>query len=125
MGRNLANLIDAPQYPRIVDDETFFRAARNLTDKLRRSFNPHVTVERGAARHLLTHIAECGTCSGIITPGNRVYASAVPKGANAAKGSKGFQKLPVGTIREKKVTRYYRCARRQDVHVPEAAADGT
>jgi site-specific DNA recombinase len=126
MGRNLADLVDAPAYPRILDDETFFRAARNLQDKPRRAFNPHVEVERGAACHLLTHIAVCGVCGGIITPGNRVYQSAAPAarpGTNTAKGKKGFQPLPEGTIRERKVTRYYRCQRKMDVNVPEAAAD--
>ncbi len=129
MGRNLspAELVDAPQYPRITDDETFYRAAVNLQDKPRRSFNPHVEVERGAARHLLTHIAECGECGGSITPGNRVYKSAAGPaarpGANVVKGRKGFQPLPEGTIREAKVTRYYRCARKLDVNVPEPAAD--
>jgi DNA invertase Pin-like site-specific DNA recombinase len=125
MGRNLSDLVDAPQYPRIVDDELFFRAAHNLTDRPRRSFNPYVEVtgERGQARHLLTHIAVC-ECGGNITPGNRQYQSAVAQGSNAGvKGKKGFQKLPEGTIRQKKVTRYYRCGKRMDVNVPEAAAD--
>ncbi len=125
MGRNLADLVDAPQYSRVTDDETFFRAARNLQDKPRRSFNPHVEVERGSPRHLLTHIAVC-ECGGIITPGNRTYkaaAAAPARQVNAAKGRKGFQPLPEGTIRERKITRYYRCGRRMDVNVPEAAAD--
>ena len=134
MGRNLADLIDCakrpdngePIYPRIVDDDVFFRAAANLTDRPRRSFNPHVTVERGAARHLLTHIAVCGACGGSVTPGNRVYQSAARTagpGTNAAKGKKGFQKLPEGTQKARKVARYYRCGRTYDVNVPEAAAD--
>ena len=137
MGRNLADLIDCakrpdngePIYPRIVEDDVFYRAAANLTDRPRRSFNPYVTVERGAARHLLTHIAECGACGGNVTPGNRVYQSAVQPGAdarpgaNAAPGKKGFQRLPEGTQKARKVTRYYRCGRLYDVNVPEAAAD--
>jgi len=134
MGRNLADPIDCakrpdngePVYPRIVEDDVFFRAAANLTDKSRRSFNPHVVVERGAARHLLTHIAVCGACGGIITPGNRVYESAARTagpGTNAAKGKKGFQRLPEGTQKARKVARYYRCGRTYDVNVPEAAAD--
>ena len=134
MGRNLADLIDCakradtgePVYPRIVDDDVFFRAAANLTDRPRRSFNPHVEVERGSPRHLLTHIAVC-ECGGIITPGNRTYkaaaAAAPARQVNVAKGRKGFQKLAEGTILETKVTRYYRCGRRMDVNVPEAAAD--
>jgi hypothetical protein len=137
MGRNLADLIDCakrpdngePIYPRIVEDDVFFRAAANLTDRPRRSFNPYVTVERGAARHLLTHIAVCGACGSSVTPGNRVYQSAVQPGtgaqpgANAVKGRKGFQRLPEGTQKARKVTRYYRCGRTYDVNVPEAAAD--
>ena len=131
MGRNLspAELVPAPQYPRIVDDdETFYRAAVNLQDKPRRSFNPHVAVERGAARHLLTHIAVC-ECGGNITPGNRVYQSAVQPGdgarpgTNSAPGKKGFQRLPEGMQKVRKVTRYYRCGRLYDVNVPELSAD--
>jgi DNA invertase Pin-like site-specific DNA recombinase len=129
--RDLSDLIDAPQYPRILnDDAVFFAAVKNVL-RVRPSSpgsNFGGAGRPGAARHLLTHLAVCGACGGVITPGNRVYQAAVQPGAsspgaNAVKGRKGFQPLPAGTVREAKVTRYYRCARVMHVNVQEPAAD--
>jgi DNA invertase Pin-like site-specific DNA recombinase len=123
--RDLNDLVDAPQYPRIIEDDAmFFAAVKNLT---RAKAADRTGSRLGAAAHLLTRIAVCGTCGGVITPGNRTYKSAAAPaaqpGTNAVKGKKGFQALPEGTIREKKVTRYYRCAKKMDVNVPETEAD--
>ena len=129
--RDLSGLIDAPQYPRILEDAVFFAAVKNVIRTAGASSpgnNYGLGGRPGAARHLLTHLAVCGACGGVITPGNRVHQSAVPQdasspGANAVKGKKGFQKLPEGTIRQTKVTRYYRCAKVMHVNVQEPAAD--
>lgn len=120
---NPDNLLEALQYERIIDDQTFFRAAANLQAKERKAFNPAVEVERGKPRHLLTHIAVC-ECGGSMTPGSKQYRSAVSQGANAGiKGRKGFQKLPEDAVRRKRVVPTYRCGKKFDVSVPEAAAD--
>ncbi len=133
------NLIDcaraedgSPVYPRIIEDGLFFAAVANLRARSGRGYNggdEQRGIRPGAAAHLMTHLAVCGACGAPMTPGDRVYQSAVQPGAaaqagvNAVKGRKGFQKLPEGTVRERKVARYYRCAKVMHVNVQEPAAD--
>ena len=119
------NLIDAAEgvYPRMVEDEVFYAVAARLTAPSRPRFDGgDTTIRRGMARHLLTHIAVCGDCGASMVPGDRYYyAAGMAQGGNAVKGQKGFQ--PAAGPREKRVTRYYRCAKLMNVNVREHLAD--